>query len=165
MRAMISILALCAMACTLPVAAPPTPPAPLVEFSPAEIAWAQGSGTATVEGQAFLKTRGGDVKYGAGEQVLLIPNSAQSFDWYIKRTATRDDVSPMDPTLRALVRTTIAGGDGKFKFENLPAGPYLVVTSVTWEAPTSYGLSTQGGYIGAQALAEAGKTTSIIITR
>lgn len=59
----------------------------------------------------------------------------------------------------------MAGGDGKFKFENLPAGKYLVVTKVTWEAPTQYGLRTQGGVVGDYATAEAGKTVSVIITR
>jgi hypothetical protein len=162
MRSVLSTIALLATACTMPVAAPP---APLVAFNPAEVTWAQGSGTATIEGQAFMKTRGGDVKYGAGNQVVLLPYSAQSFNWYTQRLATRgEDVSPMDPALTALTRTTTAGGDGRFKFENLPAGSYLVVTSVTWEAPTSYGMSMQGGYIGAPATAEAGKTTSVIIT-
>lgn len=38
-----------------------------VPFTASDVEWSKASGTATVEGQAFLKTRGGDVKYGAGE--------------------------------------------------------------------------------------------------
>ena len=163
MRLTLIAASILATACTMPVAAPP---APIVAFNPSEVTWAQGSGTATIEGQAFMKTRGGDVKYGAGNQVLLMPYSAQSFDWYRARLATQDDdrVPRMDPALQALVRTTVAGGDGRFKFENLPAGSYLVVTSVMWETGASYA-GTQGGYMGMPVSVEVAKTASIIITR
>ena len=162
MRLALLAASILATACTMPVAAPP---APLVAFNAEEVRWAGLPGTSTIEGQAFMKTRGGDVKYGAGNQVLLIPYSAQSFDWYKARIATlHDDVPPMDPALQALVKTTTAGGDGSFRFENLAAGAYLVVASVTWETGASYA-GTQGGYMGMPVTAEAGKTARIIVTR
>jgi hypothetical protein len=166
MRTILSSLVLLAVSCTLPVAAPPAPPAPLVPFDPAEVAWAKGSETATIEGQAFLKTRGGDVKYGAGNDVLLFPYSAQSFDFY-RRAVAGEDPPRLDPALSALSRAMKAGGDGSFRFDNLPAGSYLLLTSVTWEAPVGYqgAMRTQGGALGAPATAENGKTTRIIITR
>jgi len=37
-----------------------------------------GTGPCAIRGQAFLKTRGGDVKYGAGELVTLMPDTALS---------------------------------------------------------------------------------------
>lgn len=144
---------------------PAPPPTPLVALDSASVAWAEGTGTATVEGQAFMKTRGGDVKYGAGNTVLLIPNTPHSFDWYARITAGRQTPPELDPRLARLVRKTTAGGDGRFKFENVPPGPYLILTSVTWEAPTSYGLSMQGGYLGTAVVAENGKTQSVIITQ
>jgi hypothetical protein len=148
-------------ACAMPI---PVPPAPLVAFNPEEVRWAALPGTSTIEGQAFMKARGGDVKYGAGSLVLLIPYSAQSFAWYKARIATLRDIPPMDPALQALVKATTAGRDGRFKFENEPAGSYLVVTFVTWETGASYAV-TQGGYIGMPVTAEAGKTAKIIVTR
>ena len=33
-------------------------------------------GNSVIVGQAFLKTRGGDVKYGAGDNVYLLPRTA-----------------------------------------------------------------------------------------
>jgi hypothetical protein len=148
----------------------PTPaaPSPLAfPFNPAEVTWAQGQGTAIVEGQAFLKTRGGDVKYGAGNLVQLIPVTKQSSSWYSRRMVTDGLVTDMDPSLRALIRTTTSGGDGRFKFENLPAGPYFVVTTVTWETASGYAgaMETQGGYVGAQVQAERDKTANLILSR
>ena len=62
------------------------------------------------------KLAGGDVKYGAGNPSSPYPYSAQSFDWYKARIATlRDDVAPMDPALKALVKTTTAGRRWQFQ--------------------------------------------------
>lgn len=143
---------------------PAPPPSPLVAFDPASAEWSKGVGTATVEGQAFLKTRGGDVKYGAGNTVLLIPNVPHTFDWYARITSTNPkSAGVLDDRASALIRKTTAGGDGRFKFENVPAGPYLILTTVTWETGSSY-LGTQGGFVGAPAQAVDGKTTDVIVT-
>ena len=144
---------------------PPAPPAPLVAFNPDEARWAAGTGTAIVEGQAFLKTRGGDVKYGAGNTVYLIPHTPHSFDWMVRVTSNRIDSTKVDPQMEKLVKRTTASGDGRFKFENLPAGPYLVITSVTWEVPGRYSSYTQGGYLGTTVSATEGETVSVIVTR
>jgi hypothetical protein len=112
-----------------------------------------------------MKTRGGDVRYGAGSLVLLIPYCAQSFAWYKALIATLRDIPPMDPALQALVKATTAGRDGGFRFENEPAGSYLVVTFVTWETPGATYAGTQGGYVGMPVTAEVGKTARIIVTR
>ncbi len=154
---------LLAVACTMPVAAPPAPLAN--PFNADEVKWSQGTGTATVEGQAFMKTRGGDVKYGAGEPVMLIPYSAHSFEWYARLTAGRAKDAPnIDPGLAAVTRKTTAGGDGRFKFENVPAGSYLLLTSVTWETGGKY-TPTQGGFVGSPVQAVDGKAVNIIVTR
>ena len=149
-----------AAACAMPI---PVPPAPLVAFNPEEVRWAAQPGTSTIEGHAFMKTRRGDVEYGAGSLVLLIPYCAQSFAWYKARIATLRDIAPMDPALQALVQATTAGRDGSFRFENEPAGSYLVVTFVTWETGASYA-DTQGEYIGMPVTAEVGKTARIVVT-
>lgn len=145
--------------------APSVPTPPLVAFNPDEAKWAQGTGTAIVEGQAFLKTRGGDVKYGAGNSVYLMPHTPHSFDWMVRVTGDLSTAPTIDPALEALVRKTTASGDGRFKFENLPAGPYLVVTTVTWEVPGAYSSSIQGGYVGTPVTATEGRTVSVIVTR
>lgn len=162
----VCFLSLLAFGCAPP--APTLAPAPLIPFNVEEVRWSLETGTAIIEGQAFLKTRGGDVKYGAGNPVYLMPHSPHSFAWYASLTAGRAKNSPsMDPGLAAVTRKTVAGGDGRFRFEGLPAGPYLILTGVTWQTATGYGgsLQTQGGFVGAPVTAESGKTVSVIVTR
>ena len=53
-------------------------------FNEDEYATYAGDGTATITGQAFVKTRGGDVKFGAGNKVFLNPVTTYSTEWYQK---------------------------------------------------------------------------------
>lgn len=167
MKQLLSLLSLViiASACATVPKNPPTT-AVLVPFNAEEVKWSLGTGTATVEGQAFLKTRGGDVKFGAGNPVYLLPYSAHSFAWYASLTAGRTENAPtIDPGLAAVTRKTVAGGDGRFKFEDIPAGPYLVLTIVDWQVAGAYSTRTQGGFVGAPVTAEGGKTANVIVTR
>lgn len=159
-------VSLLAFGCATP--APTLAPAPLVAFNAEEVKWSVGSGTAIIEGQAFLKTRGGDVKYGAGNPVFLMPHSSHSFAWYASMTKGREKDQPtIDPGLAGVTRKTVAGGDGRFRFEGVPAGSYLILTIVDWQSATGYrgSLQTQGGFVGAPVTAESSKTTSVIVTR
>lgn len=149
------------------VATPTPAPTPLVALDPATVAWAGGPGTATVEGQAFLKTVGGDVKYGAGNTVYLIPNVPHTFDWFTRVTADMSTAPEINPAVNKVTRKTLASGDGRFKFENVPAGSYIVVTTVQWGAPVGYhgAMRAQGGFVGTVVTAESGKTVTAIATR
>ena len=104
-------------------------------FDANEVSWSKDSGTAVIEGQAFLKTRGGDVKYGAGNTVLLMPQSAYFTAWYTTNKGFQEIKVGFDASAKEYVRQTTSGGDGKFKFSDLPAGKYYIVTTVTWEVP------------------------------
>src|SRR5437660_1605419 len=61
------LLSLVIASCMTPVAEHKVP------FNEAEFTRYAGSGTSSVVGQAFLKTRGGEVRYGAGNEVVLVP--------------------------------------------------------------------------------------------
>ena len=125
------------------------------------------TGTATVRGQAFLKTRGGDVKTAAGNQVLLNPVTSYSLEWYEKSYLPNRGIENADPRLAAYVPTQIADGSGRFVFKNVPAGEYFVTTDVTWEAPTGYqgALRTQGGVVSKRIKVSAGEEVEVIVTK
>jgi hypothetical protein len=148
----------------------PKPPRPIEVFaiaSPADYAPYLAKGSGTVAGQAFLTTRGGDVKVAAGREVTLDPQTAYADEWYGKygRDMSRWSEMPTDSLFRAARRTTIADAQGKFVFAGVPAGKYLVRSSVTWEVPTSnmFMSDVQGGVVAKHIMISEGETVSPIL--
>jgi hypothetical protein len=138
-------------------------------------------GTGTIDGQAFVIVRGGDVimdtqgylttisdnaRTASGNDVTLDPATPYAMDWYMKSgTSLRKFASaPKDPAFRNARKTTLADESGKFKFTGLPAGRYIVRTTITWQTPRdSYRMMTQGGVASAVVdLAEGEQKTLII---
>jgi hypothetical protein len=135
-----------------------TAPAPSIHrrvqtVNEAEYTPYMGEGTASISGQAFLKTRGGDVKYGAGEAVVLQPVTTYSKEWWTVSIESGKRMSEPDPRAAAATRSVTADGEGRFKFEKLPAGEYYIACSVSWQYVTgrrnAY-RATTGGMVGAQ---------------
>lgn len=124
------------------------------------------SGSAIVKGQAFLRTRGGDVKVAAGE-VILNPVTSYSEEWYEKGYIQGRYLGQPDQRIWEYTMTTIADGDGRFVFKNVPPGQYFVTTTVTWEAPTGrqFTLQIQGGLVTKRITVNDEDEINIVITR
>ena len=72
--------------------------------------------------------------------------------------------APKDAAFRAARKTAIADESGKFKFEGLPAGRYIVRTTITWQTPRdSYRMMTQGGVASAVIDLADGETKTLIM--
>ena len=125
------------------------------------------SGNAIVKGQAFLKTRGGDVKTAAGNAVILNPVTSYSKEWYAKEYLGGVPLEPPDHRLWNYVKKQVADASGRFTFKSVPAGDYFVTTVVTWEAPTGYGggLQIQGGSVTRRITVKDGDELDVIVTR
>ena len=139
------------------------------------------AGTASINGQAFVVVRGGDVlldtrgylttisdnvRTASSSDVTLDPATPYAMDWYMKSGTSlrRFGNVPKDPRFRAARKTAIADESGKFTFDRLPAGRYIVRTTITWQTPRdSYRMMTQGGVASAVVdLAEGEEKTLII---
>ncbi|MCJ0804021.1 hypothetical protein [Vibrio vulnificus] len=128
------------------------------------------TGNATVSGQVFMKTRGGDIKYGAGSKVWLNPKTSYSDQWYSVTLSNRFQVdglgfkklSDADSRLSGYIIDTQADGFGNFTFNNVPAGEYYLTSGVTWEAP---GGSLQGGLVVKLVSVNDGDNLKIMLTR
>ena len=138
-------------------------------------------GTASINGQAFVVVRGGDVlldgkgylttisdnaRTASGSDVTLDPATPFAMDWYMKSGTSlrRFGNTPKDATFRAARRTAVADESGKFTFTNLPAGRYIVRTTITWQTPRdSYRMMTQGGVASAVIDISEGEAKTIIL--
>ncbi|MEQ6342932.1 MAG: hypothetical protein M3A44_15135 [Gammaproteobacteria bacterium] len=105
-------------------------------------------GSATLSGQAFLTQQNGGVVKAAGRTVTLDPATSIGNEWWGKagKFWVHRALTPPSPGFLKARRTTTADADGKFRFQDLPAGKYYVRTEVTWEIG-GYN-PTQGGLVG-----------------
>jgi len=138
-------------------------------------------GTASINGQAFVVVRGGDVlldgqgylttisdnaRTASGSDVTLDPATPFAMDWYMKSGTSlrRFANAPKDAAFRAARRTAVADESGKFTFTNLPAGRYIVRTTITWQTPRdSYRMMTQGGVASAVIDIAEGEAKTVIL--
>lgn len=133
------------------------------QFIEAEYAFSAGTGTGRLTGQAFTKTRGGDVKFAAGNPVYLNPVTSYSAEWFEVNVKQNRLMTQPDPRTEKYRRTTTADGSGNFEFDGLPAGDYYVASSIFWEVPGPNGLSHTGSIVGEKVTIKAGETTKVIV--
>lgn len=146
--------------CISQPASQPRPPFPVAEYSALPT-----SGTGIVDGQVFMKTVGGDVKYGAGSQVVLNPITSYSEHWYHTIYEIHAPIQDGDPRQAAYIRTTRADGSGNFQFTEVPPGRYFLSSEVRWQIPNQWGLSNQGGQMTDRISVTNGKSTKVMLTR
>lgn len=149
------------LAATL-VAGCATKPLPrLAKYDPTEYSSFSGQGTGVIEGQAFLVTLGGDVKYGAGREVWLNPVTTYSTEWY-ERGVLKYESLEAAPAEVPPPRIAVADGEGRFRFDRLPAGEYYLACHIDW-AISQYSMT--GGIAHAKVKVEDGKVTQAVVTR
>lgn len=156
------------VAATLFIASCATTPSviPMKEtFNPSEFAWSTAKGNSTIVGQAFIKTRSGDVKLAAGNIVRLVPVNAYTTELRVRRTINGEKVGAVDPRLEQYNRTTVADAGGNFEFKELPAGSWYVSCAITWEAANQGDMQQAGGIAYGTATVAKGETKKVVVTR
>ena len=140
-------------------------------FDPSEVAFINELGSNTIKGSAFIRQKGGGEVGCAGNAVYLIPQGAHSIEHAgfvfdetsssgYRSIANRKMPVPPGDAYRSHQRETICDIDGKFEFQNVAAGSYLVVTRVTWTVD----YSTQGGtWMIPVTFAGSNKTKSVVL--
>lgn len=165
MKRAVGLLAILAIAGTLAgCAQPPQPPYQRqAQFIESEYLSYAGKGTGRLSGQAFTKTRGGDVKFAAGNTIYLNPVTTYSKEWFANGIKANRNMSPPDERAREYRREAIADGNGNFEFSDLPAGDYYVATGIFWEVPSGQGLQRTGSNVGEKVTIKDGETTKAVV--
>jgi len=91
-----------------------------------------GRGTSSIVGQAFLRTRGGDVKTAAGLPVVLTPVTSYSAEWFTQEVLMHRRLSEPDYRTEKYISAAIADAEGRFKFNFLQAGRYYLTCDIYW---------------------------------
>jgi hypothetical protein len=99
----IILLSIFICSCALPVSKR------LVPFNEAQLLPYTSAGNSKIVGQAFLKTQGGDVKYGAGNNVYIEPDTAYSSEG-LERELNHEILEPVDERYKKYLKFTVADG-------------------------------------------------------
>lgn len=127
-------------------------------FSASDFSAYVGEGPATLEGQAFLRTRGGELRYCAGESVLLAPGTQYDIDVITAFAFGRNVALKRAGPAAQYWRESVCDAQGKFQFDGLPVGSWIVITDVRyWVAG-----SEQGGVMGKKVNLRAGRNSVIM---
>lgn len=118
-------------------------------FDPKAADYALKTGTGRIDGEAFLRRDYGRLVTAAGERVFLLPATAYAVERFDRmfggdhRSYFGNSVEEPPPEYYRYRRETKVDMNGKFSFENIAPGRYIVATRVFWTEPKSY--FTHGG--------------------
>ncbi len=125
------------------------------------------SGTATITGEAFATTRGGDVKYASGRVVHLDKVTSYSTELLQKlrhhgtfSVEKEQDTVEIDPQMLSQRRNMLANSVGRFRFANLAAGEYYVSCYISWMVRDG---SWSGGWAILKVKVQDGETKNVIL--
>jgi hypothetical protein len=138
-RRIISILAICSAmglaGCAQRPAVPINTP-----ITAAELAPYRKAGSATVVGRAYLRRQDAAAVTCAGQQVLLIPAIAYNRAMIAALRAGQKPVpGPNVGTSESYWKKSVCDARGRFRFRNVPAGPWYVSIAVRWKEPPEQG--------------------------
>ncbi len=137
-------------------------------FDPESAAYVLKEGTGRIEGEAFLRREYGRLVTAAGERVFLIPATAYTMERFDKMFggdrrayfgASVDD-TPQD--YYRYRRETKVDMTGRFAFDKVSPGRYIVATRVFWAEPKSY--VSHGGAIYDLVDVKAAETALAIVS-
>jgi hypothetical protein len=137
-------------------------------FDARQAAYVLAKGTGRIDGQAFLRRDHGRLVTAAGERVFLIPATPYAvarFDAMFGgdlRAYWGNEVEEPPPEYYNYRRETKVDMRGRFAFDDLVPGRYIVATRVFWTEPASY--LTRGGGIYDIVEVRKGETTQAVIS-
>jgi hypothetical protein len=115
-------------------------------------------GKATITGQAFATTKGGEIRYAAGRTISLHPATTYATEYFHIQVVQGRPMSDPDQRFLSYEKETVSDAAGNFEFINLPEGKYYVVADFSW----CVGKNPQYIILGALTEAKDGVVTKVI---
>lgn len=143
------------------------------KFNPAEVAWVKKQGNSSLNGEAFLKTVGGEVRTCAGSEVNLIPLSTYSSErvksiygnnekGFASQLGNISGFTNDDPRYYEYSLQEPCDSTGHFFFDKIPSGTYYVSVPVFWKADSNSFLF-EGGHLMKKIKLEPKESKRIIM--
>ncbi len=121
----------------------------------------RANGTAKIDGQAFLKQRGGGVVTCAGNKVALSPDTEYFREyWSIIKRRAKPIEPEVQPGEQPVTKRTTCDAQGNFEFTNIAEGDWLLTTHVTW----SVGYDRQGAILQRKIQIKHGASEKIFLS-
>ncbi|MDH5447035.1 MAG: hypothetical protein OEY52_15920 [Gammaproteobacteria bacterium] len=141
-----------------------------IPFNMAEYAELPAKGTATVTGQAYLKTADGTIHYPKNEKARLNPVTSYSKQWYQVHYIERKSITKADPRYLEYVYKVDFDEQGRFNFNNIPEGSYYISAPIFWmeEIKMEDGsilMKRHGAFVCQEIHVKEGETLVMNITR
>lgn len=120
-----------------------------------------------IEGQAFVRTAGGEVKFAAGLPIYLLKATPYSQEWFLAVGSAGAECRDLDARMWSHVLRTTGDGAGEFVFENVPPGPYFLWSDITWLYATGSWITPEkvtGARAAAQIRLGPGESKRVVAT-
>jgi hypothetical protein len=137
-------------------------------------------GSNTVTGQAFLRQNGGGVVTCAGQSVMMLPDTLYFNQSNSDANQECESDEPGEKvaikTAQSLYKTSQCDAQGNFEFNKVPAGNWIIRTSVDWNVYSVEAIrfpnrniyypvtNKQGGNLEKKITVQDGEVNKIIIT-
>jgi hypothetical protein len=131
-------------------------------------------GNNAIEGNAFLRQRGGGIVTCSGMTVQLVPATAYATERALAYFGTTErgfapdegifnkKMPPRPVDYDKYSKTAVCDSEGRFKFKDLADGTYYVTTAITWMAGD---YSRQGGLLLKKVYLQDDETSEVIMSQ
>jgi len=144
-------------------------------LDPGDYATCPPAGGSRITGTSFARTRNGGVVSGAGRQVFLDPSTRYSTAVFRAVVDRQNKISYFDsekdagtvvPDAAMLKcrRTAVVDDEGKFRFENVAPGSYIVSSYLSWLRPDGKGEWVGSWNVSAVAVPADGKPLDLVLS-
>lgn len=149
-----------------------------------DVVWASSKGDSKVMGSAVYVQASGATRTCAGLEVSLIPDSEYARERIqaeldiagrseFHKTANTGwpnpdiyypaNISAPEPGYIETSRRTVCDENGRFVFDNIPAGDYFLTSLVTWEG-LSWGPATKGAFVSSPVTVKPGDVVDVVLS-